>query len=280
MINGRSGFSFKNLPASASPCTGVWIIMNIHPYVPQRPKKSKISGRQTFTRKNFPDEARQSFPRHLCQKCVICFHDKNAKSCRRIFLHKLCWWQLLWFRLCYNIQGVFSDCRPPKKLKYGKPSESSEFQTVWKLSRLSGNFPDCPETFQTVRKLPVCPETFQTVRTLSRLFGNFPDCPITSRLSDNFQTVGKLSRLSGNFPDCPETFQALRKLSILSGNFLHSPETFQSVWKLSRLSKNFQDRLETFQTLWKLSKLSYIFPDSLETFQTCAMFWVDFKPIL
>ena len=49
--------------------------------IKQRPKKSKISGRQTFTRKNFPDEARQSFPRHICQKCVIRFHDKNAKSC-------------------------------------------------------------------------------------------------------------------------------------------------------------------------------------------------------
>ena len=49
-------------------------------HILQRPKKSKISGRQTFTRKNFPDEARQTFPRHICQKCVIRFHDKNAKS--------------------------------------------------------------------------------------------------------------------------------------------------------------------------------------------------------
>ena len=56
------------------------IIYHAIPTVWQRPKKSKVSGRPTFTRKNFPDEARQSFPRHICQKCVIRFHNKNAKS--------------------------------------------------------------------------------------------------------------------------------------------------------------------------------------------------------
>ena len=34
----------------------------------QRPKKSKLSGWQTLTRKNFPDEARKSFLRQLRQK--------------------------------------------------------------------------------------------------------------------------------------------------------------------------------------------------------------------
>ena len=70
------------------------------------------------------------------------------------------------------------------------------FSQIQKLSRLPGNFPDCPETFQTVQKL-------------SRLSKNFPDSPET------FQTVRKLSRLPGNFPDCPETFQTVRKLSRL-----------------------------------------------------------------
>ena len=42
----------------------------------QRHKKSKLSGRQNFTRKNFPDEARKSFPRHKRQKCVNCYCDK------------------------------------------------------------------------------------------------------------------------------------------------------------------------------------------------------------
>ena len=46
----------------------------------QRPEKSQLSSWQTFTRKNFPDKARKSFPRHRCQKCVNCFRDINAKS--------------------------------------------------------------------------------------------------------------------------------------------------------------------------------------------------------
>ena len=36
----------------------------------QRPKKSQLSGWQTFTRKNFPDEVRKLFSRHVCQKHV------------------------------------------------------------------------------------------------------------------------------------------------------------------------------------------------------------------
>ena len=34
----------------------------------QRPKKSKLSGWQTLTRKNFPDEVRKSFSRQMHQK--------------------------------------------------------------------------------------------------------------------------------------------------------------------------------------------------------------------
>ena len=34
----------------------------------QRPKKSQLSGRQTFTRKNFPDEVRKLFSRQKCGK--------------------------------------------------------------------------------------------------------------------------------------------------------------------------------------------------------------------
>ena len=39
-------------------------------YSRQRPKKSQLSGWQTFTRKNFPDEVRKLFSRHVCQKRV------------------------------------------------------------------------------------------------------------------------------------------------------------------------------------------------------------------
>ena len=74
-------------------------------------------------------------------------------------------------------------------------------------------------------------ETYQTVRKLSRLFGNFPDCPET------FPNIWKLSRLFGNFPDCLETFQTFQTVwnfSRLSGNFPDRLETFRTVWKLSR----------------------------------------------
>ena len=103
------------------------------------------------------------------------------------------------------------------------------YQTVRKLSRLFGNFPDCPETLQTVRKIFTLSEKFinylerfQNVRKLSRLFGNFPDC------LESFQTVQKLSILSINFPDCPETFQTVRKITRLSGNF-KNPEIMPQV---------------------------------------------------
>ena len=55
----------------------------------------------------------------------------------------------------------------------------------------------------------------------SRLSGNFLD-----RL-ESFQTVQKLSILSGNFSHCPETLQPVWKLSGPSGNFSDGPETFR-----------------------------------------------------
>ena len=68
----------------------------------QRHKKSKLSGQQNFTRKNFPDGVREFFfATYMCQKCI-------NHSC--------------------NIYA-------PEVRK----SLSENFQTVWKLSRGSGN---------------------------------------------------------------------------------------------------------------------------------------------
>merc|ERR1712155_114651 len=92
-------------------------------------------------------------------------------------------------------------------------------QAIWKLSRLSRNFPDHPETFQSIRKI-------------SRLSGNFPD------YSETFQVIRKLPRPSRHFLDYPETLQNIGKLSRLSGNFPDHPETF-------RPSGNFPDHPET-----------------------------------
>ena len=131
------------------------------------------------------------------------------------------------------------------------------------IQRHKNSKPSGRQKITRARNFPHCPETFHSVRKLYRLAGNIFNCPET------LQTVRKLSRLSGNFPHPPENFQSVWKLSRLSKNFPDSVETFQTLLKLSRLSEHFSDCPETVR---KLSKLSYILSDCLETFQTYAMF--------
>ena len=98
-------------------------------------------------RKNFPEEVRKLFLRHICPKYVNSFCD--LQPCR------------------LQLDSVTT------------PSDKSSvacLSIIWKPSRLSENFSDCLETFQTVQKL---------------------------------------SRLSENFPDSPETFQAVWKFFYL-----------------------------------------------------------------
>ena len=86
---------------------------------------------------------------------------------------------------------------------------------VWahaKLSRLSGHFLDCVDTFQT----------FQKVKTLFILSGHFPECPDTLQI---VQSIRTLFILSVHFPDCLYTFQIVRTLSRLNGHFSHCPDT-------------------------------------------------------
>ena len=87
------------------------------------------------------------------------------------------------------------------------------------MEHKAGNFWCCLETVKTVRKFSrlswncsLC-RKFSSVWKLSRLCGNFPHC------LETFQTLWKLSRPSGNFPDSPETFKTVGKLSRLSGNY-------------------------------------------------------------
>ena len=87
---------------------------------------------------------------------------------------------------------------------------------------------------------------------LSRLSRNFVDCPET------FQAVQNLSRMSGNFFNCPETFETVRKLSILSQNFPNCTE-IQTLQKLSRLSRNFPDDAEDFQIVQNIFRLMLCF---------------------
>ena len=85
----------------------------------------------------------------------------------------------------------------------------------------------CAKTFWTT-----IGQTFQSVRKLSRDSGNFPECP------KSFKRFQKHSIVSVNFPECPETFQIVQKLSKVqkfsrvSTNFPKFSETFLSVRKL------------------------------------------------
>ena len=82
------------------------------------------------------------------------------------------------------------------------------FHIDWKVSGLSGNFPDCLECFRIVRKGVL-------------LSGKFPYYLASSHI------VWKVFGLSGTFPDCPESgfyclesFRIVRKVSTVSGIFL------------------------------------------------------------
>ena len=78
------------------------------------------------------------------------------------------------------------------------------FCFVWTIWKISGSFPGHQETFDP-------PENIQTIWKLSRLSINFPDHP------ENIQTILKLFRLSGNHPGYPKTFQKVRNLpSVIS----------------------------------------------------------------
>ena len=123
------------------------------------------------------------------------------------------------------------------------------------LSRLSGNFPDYPETSQTMWTLARLSgnlldfqETFHILWRFSKLSENFPYHP------ENIQIIGNLSEQSGNFSGCPETFQIIRKLPRRklfrpSGNI---PVQFQGLRaKTFRMRKNFPDGNATMP-LWFL----------------------------
>ena len=100
------------------------IILNSCDAKIQRPKMSKLSSRQSLTRKNFPDKLRKSLSRLSSKKRVNCHRSI-------FFLH----WLFIWL-----ISPSFGEENFPDYPKI--------FQIIQKLSRLSRNFPDGPETFQ------------------------------------------------------------------------------------------------------------------------------------
>ena len=82
------------------------------------------------------------------------------------------------------------------------------FQTVWKVFRQSGKFPDSLESFRTAWKVarqsgkfPVSKESLRTVWKI------YPKISLES-----FQTVWKVSGQSGKFPDSLENFWTVWKV--------------------------------------------------------------------
>ena len=87
------------------------------------------------------------------------------------------------------------------------PNHLDTSQTIPKLTRSSGNFPnspDYPKTSQTMGNFPNHLATFPTVQNFSLQSDNFQDYPKKS------QTIPKLSRSSGNFPNSPKTFPTIQ----------------------------------------------------------------------
>ena len=160
----------------------------------QRPKKSKLSGWQILTRKNFLDGALKSFSWQ-----IHCFGDIYINTFLQEFMYRN--W-LICFQIIWKVSkpsGKFSD-------------HPESFQTIRKVSRPSWKFSDHPESFQIIRKVSRPsgkflghPESFQTIRKVSRSSGKFPDHP-------------KVSKSSGKFPDNPESFQTIRKVYRSSRN--------------------------------------------------------------
>ena len=149
-------------------------------------------------------------------------------------------------------------------------------EITWKVSILFRNFPDWPESFQTVLKFsrlsgnfPDYPETFQNIWKRSKLSRNFPD------YLETFQTIRKLLRVPGNFPGCLETFQTFRKLNRQSGKFLtHSTAqaSFNDQFciyeqKLSGRAKTFRSAMQTHRRGFWDSAFQIAFCSSVNQFR-------------
>ena len=110
------------------------------------------------------------------------------------------------------------------------------FQTVLRVSTvLFGQFPSCPDCLL---------DSFQTLRKLSRPSGDYPDCVLT------FQIVRPVSRLSRWLPDYqegPECFQTFQTVFTVSVKYSYCPDTFQTVQTIFHTVC--VDILQTFRTV-------------------------------
>ena len=143
-----------------------------------------------------------------------------------------------------------------KKLKNsGKfcrsPDRPESFKHIGKVSRQSGNFPDCLESFQTILgKI-----------SASKLFNIFSVCVETIRIdlrfsgnTRNVENNWQVPKLTWEFPDSLESFQTFQKTSRLCGNFPDNPKKFQTqIFPLGLepiFMGNFRKLSNSFTKLW------------------------------
>ena len=145
---------------------------------------------------------RKSFSRQKNAKIAFlmrtCYQLIEIGQNLKYFLQSF-WTKLLQYKKVKVLRSQFILLGILKTLK----KHSRNCLTIQNNWRLSGNFWHNQEFFWIIK-------TLRTIRKISRLSGNFPDNPET------FQVIRKLSRPSGKYPDYPETFQTIPKLSRLS----------------------------------------------------------------
>ena len=162
----------------------------------------------------------------MCQKCVNRFRNKDAKVPKR-FLQKCKIWSWILEQYCKHLNICLKG-----------------LQSVLKLSRRSGKFPDSPETFYIVWKV-------------SSWSGKFPDSLETFRtVWKFFWTVWKRPGQSGKFPDSLESFRTVWNFFGQSGRFLTKLKSFWKAWKVSGQFGRFTKNLQTPEVCYNKDEIT------------------------
>ena len=141
---------------------------------------------------------------------------------------KLYRWQFAEIRQITACRSLFHPPPRPPQVLHRETSRvyikcTGNFQRFWKLLRVSAfkkkaswNIPEYLKTLQRVQKHCI------HIWNLSRVSRNFPKCPETfhtiwklSSVSENLQEVPETFHCVPNFPKCPETFQSVQKRSLV-----------------------------------------------------------------
>ena len=167
-------------------------------------------------------------------------------------------------------------------------------ELVWKITKVSGNFLDCLESFQIVLNVFELSESFRFWQEISVTQGRAeteirrerksiaprkdfarPEsfCAEHTFVYFHLELVWKITKVSGKFLDCLERFQIVLNVFELSESFRFWQEIFRVLWKIQKTQKAsiFSGKLsiflESFQNVCKIFRLSAKFLYCLESFQ-------------